>query len=128
MVNKVRRRLTSPEVARQPPRSVARPAATYRSGPLVDYIRPAVHRPASAVFQTDFRRVSPRTVPVRHLPPAKGVSFGAWSLPPNLPFKALQAAHTCASRGIRREVLFASRSTGSGSKARRLHFTNRSCK
>lgn len=56
--------------------------------------------------------------------PARGVSFGPWSL--SLP--AARQALVCARRGIRREVIFAKKFTGAGSYARKKYFSNRSCK
>lgn len=56
--------------------------------------------------------------------------FGSWELPtPHARVaKAPDALKTCIQRHERREVLFATRSTGAGSQARRLNFTNRRCK
>lgn len=59
--------------------------------------------------------------------PTRAFSFGTWYLPTMHSFETLKVAETCAIRHIRREVLFARRMTGAGSKGRRLHFTNRRC-
>lgn len=76
-------------------------------------------------------KAPPRTVYAPRRPQnALQALFGAWELPPPqlLTVQRLQAAKTCATRHQRREVLFATRSTGSGSKSPKRHYTNRSCK
>lgn len=56
--------------------------------------------------------------------PVKASSFGPWALSVPVSERALE----CARRGIRREALFAKRLTGAGARARKNHFSNRSCK
>lgn len=59
--------------------------------------------------------------------PTRAINFGSWSLPSRITAERLKSAHTCAKRHRRREVLFATRSTGAGSHGRRLYFSNRRC-
>ncbi|AZL83033.1 hypothetical protein [Apis mellifera associated microvirus 47] len=138
MSKKARRSTRSTEPAR-PPYSGARPSpAGSRDWPDLLFSRSTVYpRSTSVAHRADRirqtlvaayqRRVaeSLRKAPIR----APGAfSFGGWSLPPSMLSQKLQAASVCARRSVRREVLFATRSTGPGSHARKRHYSNRSCR
>lgn len=136
-----RRRRDSPnEAARRISRPDARPrpAASRPFDDLLSSRPPVARQVASAIQRIDTYRSYKALQALRSvraaLPrqarqtPARAISFGAWSLPPSLPEKTLQAASTCARRGIRREVLFALNRRGAGSGARKKHYSNRSCK
>jgi len=122
--NRNRGSATSPFVAR------SRPAAS-RVWDDLPQSRPGAARPASGPHRGHTRRQAVkaptrRTYSTTYVDP--GAIFGTWTMSTPTPSpKTLQAASTCARRHVRREVLFATRSTGAGSKGRRLHFTNRRC-
>lgn len=137
-----RRRHVSNEVARQsrpdapPRRATSRPWDDLAFNRPNDYQRSAsVALRADRIRQTllaaykarvaDALRKAPTRLPGRF-------SFGAWSLPPSLlsqvPTERLIAADACARRSMRRQVLFAFKSTGKGSGSRKKHYSNRSCK
>ena len=89
--------------------------------------RPELAAPAS-VPQRGKRRAAAPIPPGARKRASEPVSWGEWTLPPTFPKQTLQKALTCARRAIRREVLFAKRQTGAGSKGWKKHFSNRSCK
>lgn len=128
MARRAKRAITGSGPARHT--SVARSAAGSRSlsyWPDLPQSRPPV-LPAASVPQRGKRKVlAPAPSRDRKRPP-QAVSWGEWYLPPTLSQKTLQAAATCARRGIRREVMFAKRQTGAGAKGWKKHFSNRSCK
>lgn len=103
------------------------PSAVSRSRVDVAYLaRPPSAGVAETVHRAVLRPVSRRTVtqPASRpgLPgqPASAI-FGPWSI------GQVRSAFTCARRYVRRSVLFATRSTGKGSRARRRHFSNQRC-
>lgn len=126
----------------------ARPASTRaldrRSAPSGGLSDLAYSEPASAGAAIDAPRVYPRrstarglpqTPPTRRKAPPPSLSaffLGAWPSPTSLSRQALPSplAHglACARRHSRREVLFATRSTGKGSFSRKKYYSNRSCK
>lgn len=124
MSKKARRNQRS-EAARYTPIARPRPAASRVWPDLLSGAPTAARRSAITHRVNPHRLVRGLTkAPQR---PTRAFSFGTWYLPPTLTPERLQAASTCARRYVRRSVLFATRSTGAGSKGRRLHFTNRRC-
>lgn len=119
-------RFTRSEAARHTPGARIRPAAS-RLWPDLPLNHPRVESGVSVLRRSNRRRIATESPRKGLHGPSRAVSFGTWSLPPSVSTPRLQAASTCARRYVRRSVLFASRSTGAGSKARRLHFSNRRC-
>lgn len=120
-VTNTRQRDTSP---------VARTAAASRSLSYwtdLPQSRPELSAPASVGQRPNRHRFVAAVAKTRQTA-SRPFSFGAWSLPPTLSQKTLQRAVTCVRRGVRREVLFATRGRGKGSHARKKYFSNRSCK
>lgn len=123
------RRLTKPEGARPTLSPAARYAAPSRVWGDLSPSRQPPAAAASGLQRSQRRQVSLSAVRHRRNFAPQGDFFGAWSLyPPSPLVQKLQRAVTCVRRGIRREVLFASRATGAGSVARKKHYSNRSCK
>lgn len=128
MARKARRSVSYPGQRDTTP--IARSAAGSRSlsyWPDLPLSRPAVLPPAS-VPQRGKRHRPVASAPQGRKRAPQAVSFGAWSLPPFPSLNVASKALTCARRGIRREVMFAKRQTGAGSKGWKKHFSNRRCK
>lgn len=132
MSKKAGRFRTGSEVARHSP-VARRQAATSRPWPDLLSNHPWAESTVSVLHRSNRRRIAAAFPSQGARSPSRGVSFGAWHLPPlsevfSSSRPLLEQAAVCARRRIRRELLFAVRGTGAGSKGRRLHFSNRSCK
>lgn len=120
------RRQNRPEAARYTPIARTRPAASHVWADLAYRDAAPTWRPIAMNHRFNPHRLV-RGLTKAPQRPIRAFSFGTWYLPPTPTPERLKAASTCARRFIRREVLFATKSTGAGSRGRRLHFTNRRC-
>lgn len=120
----------------RPAHHQSQPGARYAAGssPWVDLDTRGPPGQAAAIGPRPKRRrishaTSTSNTPHRFTkPPSVASIFGPWGVGSSQPQKRLQEAKTCALRSERREVLFATRSTGKGASTPKRKFTNRSCK